>query len=190
MEMKARREIAKMTGFSLAINGPCDLVEGPPWGDAEFYGRWLLAAAEAEALWKNAYSDFAFQKQVDRVCLAYIPHFGISATLIITELRQYKTSLIIALNTEEGESFAMMVAMGFYIFSAPHYQMTIPSHLTEVRVKQAVLNFIQTEDAEFMLHPEHLVSAISFTEARAWQDRICAIDGFRDNLSTSAGTLN
>jgi hypothetical protein len=96
--------------------GPCVLVEGPSWGDAEFYGRWLLAAAEAEAFWKNAYKDSEFQKQVDRVCVAYIPDFGISATLIITELRQYKTSLTIDLNTEEGESFAMMVAMGFLLF--------------------------------------------------------------------------
>ena len=26
----------------------------PRWGDAEFYGKWLLAAAKAEALWKEA----------------------------------------------------------------------------------------------------------------------------------------
>lgn len=78
------------------------------------------------------------------MCVAYIPDFGISATLIITELRQYKTSLTIDLNTEEGESFAMMVAMGFFTFSAPRYQMTIPSPLTEMQVKQAILNFSQT----------------------------------------------
>jgi hypothetical protein len=180
----------KMTNVSLAINGPCVLVEGPSWGDAEFYGRWLLAAAEAEAFWKNAYKDSEFQKQVDRVCVACIPHFGISATLIITELRQYTTSLVIDLNTEEGESFAMMVAMEFFTFSAPRYQMTIPSHLTEMQVKQAIFNFAQTEDAEFMLHPEHLVTAITFAEARAWQDRMRAIDGFRDNFLACAGTLN
>lgn len=167
--------------------GPCVLVEGPSWGDAEFYGRWLFAAAEAEAFWKNAYKDSEFQKQVDRVCVVYIPDFGISATLIIAELRKYKTSLTIDLNTEEGESFAMMVAMGFFTFSAPRYQMTIPSHLTEMQVKQAILNFSQTEDAEFMLHPEHLVTAISLAEARAWQDRMRAIDGFRENLCACAG---
>jgi len=167
--------------------GPCVLVEGPSWGDTEFYGRWLLAAAQAEAFWKNAYKDSEFQKQVDRVCIAYIPDFGISATLIITELRQYKTSLTIDLNTEEGESFAMMVAMGFFTFSEPRYQMTIPSHLTEMQVKQAILNFAQTEDAEFMLHPERLITAISFADARAWQDRMRAIVGFRENLCACAG---
>jgi len=176
--------------FSLSRNGLCVMIEGPSWGDAEFYGRWLLAAAEAETFWNNAYKDSEFQKQVDRVCLVYIPHFGISATLIIAELKQYKTTLTIDLNTEEGESFAMMVAMGFFTFSNPRYQMTVPSHLTEMQVKRAIFDFVQTEDAEFMLHPEHLVTAISFAEARAWQDRIRAIDGFRDNLYASAETLN
>jgi hypothetical protein len=177
------------TNFSLVRKGQCVLVEGPSWGDAKFYGRWLLAAAEAEVFWKNAYKDSEFQKQIDRVCVAYIPHFGISATLIIMGLREYRTSLMVDLNTEEGESFAMMVAMGFFTFSAPRYQMTIPSHLTEMQVRQAILNFAQTEDAEFMLHPEHLVTSISFAEARAWQDRMRAIGGFRDNLCCP-GTLN
>jgi hypothetical protein len=170
--------------------GPCALIEGPSWGDAEFYGRWLLAAARAEAFWNKSYKDSEFKKQVDRVWLAYIPHFGISATLIIAELKQYKTTLTIDLNTEQGESFAMMVAMGFFTFSAPRYQMTIPFHLTEMKVKQAILDFVGTEDAECMFHPEHLVSAISFAEARAWQDRMRAIDGFRDDLCACAGALN
>jgi hypothetical protein len=180
----------KMTNFSLATNDPYVLVEGPSWGDAEFYGRWLLAAAEAEAFWKNAYNDSEFLKQVDRVCVGCIPHFGISATLIMTELRQYKTSLVIDLNTEEGESFVMMVAMGFFTFSNSRYQMTIPSGLTEMQVKHAILKLAQTEDAEFMLHPEHLVTAISFAEARAWQDRMCAMDEFRNGLCARPGSLN
>jgi hypothetical protein len=107
------------------------------------------------------------------------------------EIGKKATDLIGPLHPDkEGESFAMMVAMGFFTFSAPRYQMTIPSHLTEMQVKQAILNFSQTEDAEFMLHPEHLVTAISLAEARAWQDRMRAIDGFHDNLCACAGTLN
>jgi hypothetical protein len=31
---------------------PCALIEGARFGDADFYGKWLLAAADAEALWK------------------------------------------------------------------------------------------------------------------------------------------
>ena len=38
-----------MASHKLAV-----LVEGPEWGDAKFYGEWLLAAAKAESLWKEA----------------------------------------------------------------------------------------------------------------------------------------
>ena len=33
------------------------LVEGPAWGDAEFYGNWLLMAAKANELLRQARSD-------------------------------------------------------------------------------------------------------------------------------------
>jgi hypothetical protein len=29
-------------------NNPCVLIEGATWGDAAFYGKWLLAAGQAE----------------------------------------------------------------------------------------------------------------------------------------------
>jgi hypothetical protein len=35
------------------------LVEGPAWGDAEFYGQWLLNAAKAQTLLEQAKSDDA-----------------------------------------------------------------------------------------------------------------------------------
>ncbi len=54
-------------------NSPCILVEGPNWGDAEFYGKWLLAAAQAETFWKEAREDSDFYKQVQSVCMGYIP---------------------------------------------------------------------------------------------------------------------
>ena len=33
------------------------LVEGPTWGDAKFYGHWLLNAAKAQALLEQAKTD-------------------------------------------------------------------------------------------------------------------------------------
>jgi hypothetical protein len=56
--------------------------------------------------------------------------------------------------------------------------------------KKAILEFARTEDAEFVLHPEHLVTGIPFAEARAWQDRVCAIDEFHNNLCARPGSLN
>ena len=41
----------------------CIVVEGPPWGDAEFYGKWLLAAAEANAFRDEAFKERRLQKE-------------------------------------------------------------------------------------------------------------------------------
>jgi hypothetical protein len=55
---------------------PYILVQGPAWGDAQFHGEWLLAAAKAQAYWKEAYADEAFKQQIDRVCTTYILTLG------------------------------------------------------------------------------------------------------------------
>ena len=52
---------------------PYILIEGPRWGDAEFYGRWLLAAAKAEALWKKAIKDPSFEEQIGSLTAMHIP---------------------------------------------------------------------------------------------------------------------
>jgi hypothetical protein len=43
------------------------LVEGPTWGDAQFYGEWLLAAAKAQLFWTDAVKDQQFAKELN-VC--------------------------------------------------------------------------------------------------------------------------
>jgi hypothetical protein len=52
----------------LKTNDRCVLVEGPRWGDVEFYGKWLLVAARADVLLKKALNDPVFNKQIDRHC--------------------------------------------------------------------------------------------------------------------------
>ena len=74
---------------------PYILVQGPAWGDAQFYGQWLQAAANAEVFWKEAYADQDFKLQVDHVCDVYVPDFGIAAILMIMQLREYRTTLLI-----------------------------------------------------------------------------------------------
>jgi hypothetical protein len=45
---------------------PYILIEGPRWGDAEFHGKWLLAAARADRLCKTAIkNDAKFSKQIE-----------------------------------------------------------------------------------------------------------------------------
>ena len=67
---------------------PYILVEGPRWGDAEFYGKWLLAAAKAEALWKEAVNDPSFKKQIEPVTMLYTPDFSIGATVLLSRFEE------------------------------------------------------------------------------------------------------
>ena len=152
-------------------NNPCVLIEGPKWGNAEFYGKWLLAAAQAETFWKEARKDSDFEKQVDRVSVAYIPDFGIAASVMLMQLEAYRTTLVLDLHSEDGNDFAMMVTMGFFAPYNERYRMTIPLDLSVTKVKAAVLKYAATEDEEYVLHPEYLVNTMSFPEAKSIECR-------------------
>src|SRR5262249_38735419 len=80
---------------------------------------------------------------------------------------------------ELGEVFAMMVGMGFFIKKQQFYQMTLPSGLTAERVRAAVVEFAETEDEDYELYVEHLVTTMPFSEAVALQNRLRTIDEFR-----------
>lgn len=160
-------------------NEPYILVEGPKWGDAEFYGEWLKAAAKAETLWKEALKNLIFEEQVDHLTIIYMPDFSIGATVMVSQLEKNLASFAIQLNGEEVElvdMFVMMVEMGFFVLTGQRYQMTMPAQLNMDVVKKAALKFAQTEDEEFYLHPEHLVATMPYAEAKAWQGRLRDID--------------
>jgi hypothetical protein len=168
-----------METTSAAHLNRCVLVEGPAWGDAEFLSKWLLAAAQAESFWRKAYENADFEKQVEPVCVCYIPDFGISAFIMVMHLKEHRTSFVLNLETEDGELFAMMLGMGFFEPSPNGYRMALPIGLTTATVRAAVIKFAATQDDDFILHPEHLVSTMPFAEARLRQDRLCAIEEFQ-----------
>jgi hypothetical protein len=163
------------------INGtePYILVEGPMWGDAEFYGEWLLAAAKAEALWKTAIKDPTFEKQIERLTVLYVPEFNLSASIFLFQVQKNLVSFTIPLNSEEWgevEQFTMMAEMGFFVVTGQRYQMAIPKGLSMEKVKMAALKFAQTEDEECVLHPEYLIATMPHAEAKAWQERLRVMD--------------
>ena len=95
-------------------------------GRRKFYGRWFLAAAKAQALWKQALKNPNFQKQVDRLSVLALPDFGIGATVLFSRLETNFASIIVSLNEEDEtlvEEFAMMAAMGFFVLTGERYQM-------------------------------------------------------------------
>ena len=112
------------------------LVEGPAWGDAQFYGEWLLAAAKAQVLLKNALQDQQFATQSESLRVVYEPDFGIAATVMLMNLRGHWTTFVLNLESEQGEEFAMMAGMGFFVQCGHTWQMTIPPLLTLDTLKE------------------------------------------------------
>jgi hypothetical protein len=158
---------------------PFILAEGPRWGDAQFYGKWLLAAAKAEALWQQVLSDPNANPDIERLTVCYFPHFGIAATMIIAQFEKELASIAIGINSEPYqlvEEFAMMVQMGFFSLTGQRYQMVIPKELTRNTVRKAAVKLAQTEDAEYYLHPERLLVAMPYEETKAWQQRLRHMD--------------
>jgi hypothetical protein len=98
-----------------------------------------------------------------------------------SSVREYRTTFLIELYSEDGDDFAMMAEMGFFTPKNALYQMTLPSSLTLRKVKASISKFAATEDAEFILHPEYLVTPMSLSEATTLQNRLRAIDDFQSN---------
>ena len=143
------------------------------WADTKFYAKWLLAAAEANALWLRSLSDPGFQQRIDRLMMAHIPDFNIGATVLLSRLEQNLASFVVSLSEEEEpEQFAMMIGMGFFVLTGNRYQMVIPSQLTLAIVRKAALKLAQTEAEEYILHPEYMITTMSFAEAKVWQRRL------------------
>jgi hypothetical protein len=83
---------------------PFILVEGPKWADAEFYGRWLLMASKAQALWKNALKFPDFEKRMDLMTVLYLPDFELSASLFLFQLENNLVSFTIRLFGNDSNS--------------------------------------------------------------------------------------
>jgi hypothetical protein len=158
----------------------CILVEGPRSGIAEFYGNWLLAVAKAEALWKQAYSEPDFAQKVDRLTMVYFPDFGLAGCGLLMRLNDRFASFTINFYEHElVDKFVMMAEMGFFFRTGDSYRMAVPIDLSLMKVKAATLRYVQTEDDEYNLHPERLVSLMRIAEALQCQMRQLAISDFR-----------
>lgn len=156
----------------------CVLIEGPRWGDAEYYAKWLLAAAQAGALWAQAMKELDFKIQHVALHWRGGPDFGVTATALLAKWRATFASVTITLgrdNIELGE-FAMMVEMGFFVLTGERYQMVVPANLRMEDVKRAARKLVETDrDESWRTHPEDLVRTMTWAHAKAWQRRLRAL---------------
>jgi hypothetical protein len=134
------------------------LIEGPAWGDAEFYGNWLLNAAKANELLQQAKSDDPdFRSSIDVLEVWRGLDFGIMATWFIAQFvdKNFET-FVIDPDSVELIDFVLLAEMGFFTLTGDRYQMTLPTKLDIDRIKRAHLKLAETEDEEW-IHPERLV---------------------------------
>jgi hypothetical protein len=106
------------------------LIESPGWNDAEFYGKWLLAAAQAQRLWTEAVeTDCEFKLQIERLEVIGPMEFGTEAFRIIGKLSENVRTMIVRADTDLGDSIALMARTGFFARTGERYQMVLPPRL-------------------------------------------------------------
>ena len=157
----------------IAAEAPWVLVEGPGPGDAEFLGRWLLAAVEADrALQEQFRHNPGLKQQISRLEVLCLVEFSPAVTRCVELLMENLRCFSLDLWDEWGEIFTVMAELGFFCLTGDRYQMTIPQEVSGSRIESALLRLADTEDEEFFLHPEHLVTCLTKPEAQNWQLRL------------------
>jgi hypothetical protein len=147
------------------------LVEGPAWGDAQFYGNWLLSAAKANELMLSLKkNDLQFQRAADAIEMISCLDFGIAASIFLGRRLADTThgTFIVDPASEDLIEFVLMSEMGFFSLTGERYQMTSPSHPEVNKVKQAHIKLAETEDEEW-IHPERLVVDMPYSRAKMFQ---------------------
>jgi len=145
---------------------PWVLIEGPGSGDADFLGRWLLAAAQADQeLQKKFERNPGLKQQISRIEVACNVSFSTAATKFVELLMKNLTCFSLSLRIEWGEIFVVMTDLGFFRRTGDRYQMTIPKGISGSRIQAALLRLAATED-------EHLVTCLSKPEVQEWQLRL------------------
>ena len=111
--------------------------------------------------------DPGFKRAVDRLEVVYAFAFSPTATkcieLLMTDLTASPLSV---LDEPLGEAF------GFFCQAGDRFQMTIPKDTNSEEIKAALLHLANTEDQNFILHPEHLVQCMDRGDVLDWQARL------------------
>jgi hypothetical protein len=154
------------------------LVEGPAWGDATFYGHWLIEAATANELLGgvcNGDEDFGMKLR-DSLELLRPLDFGLMGTVFLSQFADKEfASFLVDYESEDLIEFCLMAEMGFFTRTADRYQMTLPTKLDLDCVKQAHLKLMAAEDGE-RIHPEHLVVTMPSQRAITLQALLWGMD--------------
>ena len=71
-----------------------------------------------------------------------------------------------------GETFVVMAELGYFTKTGNRFQMTVPRDISSDELKEALLHLADTEDEDFVLHPEQLVQCMDRCDVLDWQARL------------------
>jgi hypothetical protein len=150
---------------------PCALIEGAGFGEADFYGRWLIAAAEAESIWKIIQRE----EQFFGLTWGDIPDLGLGAIYILSRIKHDYCIVSLRPTQEMVEwpimlEFVLMVELGLLTLTGTHYQITIPPRgPNSDEVRAAALKLSKTGDENSTAYPERFITAMTRFEAERWR---------------------
>jgi hypothetical protein len=91
------------------------LIEGPKWGDAELLGRWLISAAQANALLQQAKDDDPdFRKAINSLeVVRQRLDFGNLGAVFVAQFVDSQ-AFVVESDAEDLIEFSLMAHMGFF----------------------------------------------------------------------------
>jgi hypothetical protein len=163
-----------LPSFIKTAKDPCALVEGAGFGDANFYGKWLMAAAKAESLWKSIQHD----EQFFGLTWDTIPDLGVGAIDILSRIKNNYCVISLRPTQEMVEwpimlEFVLMTELGLLTLKGNHYLITIPPDEPGIDgVRAAALKLTETGDDDTTAYPERFITTMTRFEAERWRVRI------------------
>jgi hypothetical protein len=149
------------------------LAEGPRRSDAGFASQWLLSAIEADRLLQPYLSETpGFHVSIVRLECPYKIEFGPSAMAFIGMWQTKGCFSLDLLDPEWAEIFCIMARLGFFKQTGQRYQMIVPETVELDRIKDELLRLIATQDSEYRLHPEELLTNMPRQQAMDWKRKL------------------
>jgi hypothetical protein len=173
-----------MTAFSTKeFVNPYVVIEKTDEPDCRFVADWLIKAAEAQDLWREALSDPEFSNKILLIHCAAMPDLAAFALDILGELQRSRFVVALGLYSDEGcllnIELTLLVWLGFFVCEQLSYRMVVPDTITLARVKQAALDLLSTAedqgDGIEVIVSERLLHTLNRTEAEAWRSRLLAM---------------
>jgi hypothetical protein len=164
---------------SLRVKNRWVLVEGPGPDEAEFLGRWLLAAAAADqALEEQFKRNTELKKHISSVEIVHEICFSSAATKFLKLLMKDLTAFSLSVDDGWVDVFAIMADLGFFRLTGERYQMTLPSSASGQAIEASLLKLAATEQ-RFSLHPENMIHCITKIDAHTWHSRLTSLSWMR-----------